>query len=906
MASNPPEADKIFALQENDVIEMFAHRFRLEYVARDEMGRAIVPKNARLGRKSLRMSLVRAAVGEVARGAPPLQESQAALEESEEDGELDDNKADALTTEQDKENAPVIKARRSYALHTPARERSRNGPWESEPRKKSVKRLSMSPVKGAAPAESSLGSPVDGSRSIVVMEEVDDPEVEEETQPENKVEEEAEPIAGNDSVTAGDMHTTPARDTAPPTYRLTQSSSPKKSAKKARRRSSFFGRAGIFAGMNLGFYPEERRDKEEAKAVERELQESAIAASLSAAITPNEVRKPITPEPRLDSYGMPRLPRSMSSPSGLNYGSPGKRRVISLRTATLIKTGQQTFEQRKLLSPPASPTKTFSSPSLMAPFIVSPSLEKKAAAGQIPLPDSDDEGDADEVDRSLSSFADEEDEEKTTAPPPPRFTISKPRTIGRSRKSQGVLSTQTADMQTKSNGRGRTSLPGKLLSVPAVERGNEKAVEEWRKEWEGGGAEGGSGEGIEVAQRDAFDQAQDEDTEGEMEVADAHRQEDRAAPAADVGTACPLKEAGSPLKMLRHMVGANLEMTTLLDRFSGDDATQDPQDAYAKGVALSDVADDQVMEEDEQVVVEECKPVREEIPIELTAAASNKLSRRASELPLNKTRRRSSVAHKSQPKRARKSCAAVLHTKEEEQAPAPEEPSLPTKGVVVTSLPRTRAEFTGTDSPHVEVDLVGNERVEEEREESARPAAPVQVASVPKQSPRKRAVEATQTGIPIAARPARSAKVAASIEASSSIDQPASAFPQKKISRRGKVATSSAKGHSDEVSLDTIHSSQLVLEQSSPVKRTKRAAREQAETKIRNVLVKKPSTAVLRDAKSLSEAGPSKASTRPSDEIKARLAATRAAQAPSRKASKDIVQSEPTTRTTRSRAAAKR
>jgi hypothetical protein len=170
---NTSDKDKVIPLEGSDLIEIFTHRFRVEYVARDEQGRAIVPKNARLGRKSLRMSLVRAATRQTDTNAP-LKESQAALEEAEEDLEHDNKEKVKTTqtlpfTEQDKENAPM-KGRRSFTLNTPNRSSIHNGPWETEPRKKKVKRLSMSPIKKAPLiSTSTAGSSKDLDSSIVVM-----------------------------------------------------------------------------------------------------------------------------------------------------------------------------------------------------------------------------------------------------------------------------------------------------------------------------------------------------------------------------------------------------------------------------------------------------------------------------------------------------------------------------------------------------------------------------------------------------------------------------------------------------------------------------------------------------------------------------------------------------------------
>jgi hypothetical protein len=539
----------------------------------------------------------------------------------------------------------------------------------------------------------------------------------------------------------------------------------------------------------------------------------------------------------------------------------------------------------------------------------STSPSKKAAAGQIPLPDSDDEEDADEVDRSLSSFLDDEDvveeeeEEEKSLPPQPLFNTSKPRTHTGPRKSHGLPSSHTVDKKTKAKGKGRISMPGTLLSVSLVGANTEKTVEDWRKEWQENGNAGDKkqSKSVEVALDEAFNDAQDDDTD-EEKIVEAGEQvlEEKAGHGKDTVShqeaASPEKEARSPLKMLRHMVRDNVDMIALLDEIAGVDVAQDAE-------ALED------KDESQDVIVPEPRSTRV-LPQELLVGSDARLSRRASELPQRKGRRRSSVASKTVPAKSRKSAGAVLHTKEVEDV-----------AISVSNTASIDVEVVDVamDVPEQDV-IIGTNEVEEKQPEEklqevkaeqvlliAEPILAEPVMELPhesqemvvmkeeivvKRSPRKRAVEPVKTQIPVAARVTRGATTI-----NVGIERAASSSPQKKSTVRGKNALSSVKGYSEEIDSDDLHSSRLIMEPSSPIKRTKRAAKEQAETKIRNVLVKKPSIAVMRDARSLSEAGQSKPSMNPSDEIRARMSKPRKVKEP-------IVHSEPITRTTRSRAAA--
>lgn len=143
---------------------------------------------------------------------------------------------------------------------------------------------------------------------------------------------------------------------------------------KPRRRSSFFGRAGLFANWNFGFYPDERIDNEN-------LQRHPFSTTASPVTT---ISNHVIPEPRLDENGRPRLPRSLSSPGGLGAGSP-KRRIVSLRTATLLKAGQSAFDKQKHQSPSPQKGSKNTSHSML-----------ECGSSQ------DDDDEADEVERSLS------------------------------------------------------------------------------------------------------------------------------------------------------------------------------------------------------------------------------------------------------------------------------------------------------------------------------------------------------------------------------------------------------------------------------------------------------------------------------------------------------------------------
>lgn len=151
--------------------------------------------------------------------------------------------------------------------------------------------------------------------------------------------------------------------------------SPSKSVspKRAKRRSSFFGRAGPFAGMSLGFYAEERSEpapmEPEQQLPQPELPADEFSDASGAEPTPMEDEQPLlspithrvssrpmklgiskTPSPVKKQHfiGLTPLPRRPRL-------SLATKRNVSLRTKTLLRSSEA-YADRLFLPPPPTPS----------------------------------------------------------------------------------------------------------------------------------------------------------------------------------------------------------------------------------------------------------------------------------------------------------------------------------------------------------------------------------------------------------------------------------------------------------------------------------------------------------------------------------------------------------------------
>ena len=763
---------------------------------------------------------------------------------------------------EDKENVPV-KARRSGLLSTSPRKGTGSVLWGKEPMAQ-MARQSLSPIK-RQPVCDDIG---DEDAAVVVMEEVEE-EAEEESA-EGKPDLARQPDRANpaDAVEEAIRPTTPPPFASQPTIaveRLTKSSSPK----KPRRRSSFFGRASAFAGLNLGFYAEERREAAEQEAVER----GTSVALLSPPASPTKLHREPIPQPRLDVHGMPRLPRSMSSPSGLLHDSPGKRRAVSLRTATLIKSGQQTFEQQKLLSPPPSPTKAVASSSFSI-LCTSPELSS-ADAAQIALPESEDE-DEDEVDKSLSSLMDGDDDEQSDVAPSIPLAIA-----SGARRSLGDAAVGHSN---RSSAAGRASLPVTLHGVALDESASATAVGQWREAWREEKEQGEAdqrGTSIDVGLSDADCDAHDD---GAIYAAEHGSQIDDHRTANKKGS----EEAEQSYTMLRHMVRASPRLTALLDEVAKVQvcaADQGENNEDVSFFALASPAAEAETGKEQTIAVPQA-----------LRTPQHKPSRRASEQPQRRPHRRSAVAGPSvlSKDKSRKSeggapASTVMdlaHAAEEAREVHRRVGSTPTTKAAETALAESCEEEPIEVTPLVTGRICDDETRGEHMGGDSPAGDAEEAVAPPRRSPRKRTAEAIQTQIPKTATQSHRTVKASAVAA---VDNSKDGSANSGSSTRGTTRTRKARKEAS--SSDDRQGSQLIMEPSSPIKRTRRAAKDAAEGKIKAALGKRVTTTARAH---VSEAGKDKG------RAKAALTAAADGATPSSRISRHAaIQSEPG-RTTRS------
>lgn len=615
-----------FELKDGDLLGIYSNYFRMRFPNKDaDTATETDDENAtrfssKTSRKALRMSLVRAAVVNTPGPSRPSVTSgrndRSPLKELTRDQYEQVQGSDAEVAQDMAENLflepplrsphklPPIrpecdqarKGRRSLIFSTPKREQPRSVPWTAEPTKQMHRRdeSALQPMKltnqralaVTTQHENSEQSGIDDSdESVVVMEEIDDGEQDDGVELAKEDELEAKESAQENFAVqpSTPISRSPVKDIEKPLERLTQSSSPKKS----RRRSSFFGRAGVFANWNFGFYPEER------KATEQE----QVAEEPYPITSPEGIHH--LPEPRLDEAGRPRLPRSLSSPGGLGYSSP-KRRVVSLRTATLLRQGQQAFEQQKSRSPPPSPTKSGSMGSSLMGQMCQLTPLPPLTEGDLPAKESkfrNDADDEDEVDRSLSMADDEDGESDPVAPLQSTRDMSKPR-----RSDPFTLQAAKAperDAKTLSK-KGRLSMPAKLVSIGFVDGHSTGDIEELKRQWlaeqqsdEHGARQADDWPSDFASPGDGSVNESDTDSEVENEMqlpAVPEAVQQAAITAADEQDRdLEAKQESSPpspsikFGMLRYMVRENAELTALIDTVSESNVSA----ATGKGATMS-------------------------------------------------------------------------------------------------------------------------------------------------------------------------------------------------------------------------------------------------------------------------------------------------------------------------------
>ncbi|PWN34326.1 uncharacterized protein FA14DRAFT_161757 [Meira miltonrushii] len=559
------KGERVVPLLDGDLIEIYSNYFRMRLDAydsnkeNDENAPQASTAPASQGRKSIRMSLVRSKVtqktqsDEIASSSSAPQQHASSSSERLPLGSLScaqvgQSKAESPQTQASTGNpfapSPSKKSmpkqgRRSLVFATPKRESISQQPWTAEP----IKRL-QNPISPRKPAQAPRNE-AEGDDSIVFMEEIEeendkDAELDQENgMLPNELDEllAVAPVVGPDTMEEDQIGIDSSSYA-----RQTKSVSPK----KVKRRSSFFGRAGVFANWNFGFYPEERKAAEEDE-VDKELSPSP---SLSPITSPNGTQ--YLPDPRLDSQGRPRLPRSLSSPDGLGHSSP-KRRIVSLRTATLLRQGQNAFEQQKMRSPPSSPVKSSLSndatPSLMG------QMQQLFSSADQPK-DSCDKDDEDEIDQSLSLADDEPEEVKTVIP------ASKPRKSDSSTIERGK---QALELR-----KSRVSMPAKLLSIVSVDGHSNEDIEDLKKQWLAEQEERDEQEDLKNVVQDALtkqDEGHETDTDSENESEDETGKEQDEDKAEAPATPSSKVQYG----MLRYMVRENAELTALLDTVVNDE-----------------------------------------------------------------------------------------------------------------------------------------------------------------------------------------------------------------------------------------------------------------------------------------------------------------------------------------------
>lgn len=248
---------------------------------------------------------------------------------------------------------------------------------------------------GEEEQQTDLRNQDDEEDDIVILEEIEQ-------------EQEQPALANNSSFThedspAQNMEDAENAENIPPSTPLSTSSastSPNKSGspKRAKRRSSFFGRAGPFRGISLGFYAEERSEPEqpapqtdehaeefsdasdvEPTPMEEEQADSESEASPVARRTSKPMMLGIskTPSPVkrqhfADLTPLPRRPRL----------SLITRRRVSLRTKTLLRSSEAYAD--RLFLPPPPPTPSTPGPSSLSKSMSMPSNLSAMAPMQPP------------------------------------------------------------------------------------------------------------------------------------------------------------------------------------------------------------------------------------------------------------------------------------------------------------------------------------------------------------------------------------------------------------------------------------------------------------------------------------------------------------------------------------------
>ncbi|KAJ1024176.1 hypothetical protein NDA16_003015 [Ustilago loliicola] len=205
----------------------------------------------------------------------------------------------------------------------------------------------------------------ESAEDIVIVEEIEH-EQPEPAAPIEEIEEEVPASYDDASEDKENLENAPAPST--PSSSATPAGSPSKSGspKRAKRRSSFFGRAGPFAGMRLGFYAEERSEPAPAEIEEQPPQPEQPAEEFSDAsdVEPAPMEEESLPSPM--KLGISKTPSPVKKQHFVGLTplprrprlSLATKRNVSLRTQTLLRSSE-VYADRLFLPPPPP---TLSSP----------------------------------------------------------------------------------------------------------------------------------------------------------------------------------------------------------------------------------------------------------------------------------------------------------------------------------------------------------------------------------------------------------------------------------------------------------------------------------------------------------------------------------------------------------------
>lgn len=265
--------------------------------------------------------------------------------------------------------------------------------------------------------EDDADSPRDESEEdIVIVEEIEQEQKQADAEASSSSSD-AEPV--NDAVAAeADAENSENIPPATSSSSSTPNGSPNKngSPKRAKRRSSFFGRAGPFRGISLGFYAEERTEatgpvaeaqsqalEPESEQPEQPVEETAemFSDASDAEIAPMEEQE-LAPEPLASPVARRVMSGSIKlgiskTPSPVKYQhfagltplprrprlSLASRRKVSLRTQTLLRSSEAYAD--RLFLPPPPPTPSSASPSGLSKSMSMPS-SISAMASVPPVP----------------------------------------------------------------------------------------------------------------------------------------------------------------------------------------------------------------------------------------------------------------------------------------------------------------------------------------------------------------------------------------------------------------------------------------------------------------------------------------------------------------------------------------